>query len=162
MKTAYRVFAYVIAGLVLVQAAAVAYGFFGLGKWIEEGGTLDKAAMESNTTSFAGEAGLAVHGIFGTMVIPVIALLFVICALFAKAPGGVKWALITFVTVLVQVALGLAAHSVPVLGMLHGIVAIVLFGVAVTAAMRVGKAVAAGLIAPPVMSADASPAATVS
>ena len=39
-----------------------------------------------------------------------------------------------------QVALGLLSHSVPALGALHGIVALVLFGVAVTAAMRVGTA----------------------
>ncbi len=113
MKTAYRVFAYLIAALVMVQAAAVAYGFFGLGKWIEDGGTLDKAAMESDTTSFTGDVGLAIHGIFGTIVIPVVALLFVVCALFAKIAGGVRWALITLATVVVQVALGLAAHNLP-------------------------------------------------
>ena len=67
MKTAYRVFGYLIAALVMVQAAAVAYGFFGLGKWIENGGTLDKAALESNTTSFTGAAGLMVHGIVGAI-----------------------------------------------------------------------------------------------
>lgn len=161
MKTTYRVFGFAIAALVMVQAAAVAYGFFGLGKWIENGGTLDKAAMESDTTSFTGVAGLAVHGIFGTMVIPIVALLFIVCALFAKIPGGVKWALITFATVVVQVVLGLAAHSVPILGLLHGIVALVLFGVAVDAAMRVGRVVAAGPIAPATMSADAPPVATV-
>lgn len=148
MKTAYRVFAYLIAALVMVQAAAVAYGFFGLGKWIEDGGTLDKAAMESVTTSFTGDVGLAIHGIFGTIVIPVVALLFVVCALFAKIAGGVRWALITLATVVVQVALGLAAHSVPILGLLHGIVALVLFGVAVTAAMRVRKTVATSPLAP--------------
>ncbi|HEY8790732.1 MAG TPA: hypothetical protein VIM10_16610 [Actinopolymorphaceae bacterium] len=161
MKTAYRVFGYLIAALVMVQAAAVAYGFFGLGKWIDGGGTLDKAAVESDSTSFTGEVGLAVHGIFGTMVIPIIALLFIICALFAKIPGGVKWALITFATVVVQVVLGLAAHSVPVLGMLHGIVALVLFGVAVTAAMRVTKAAAARPDAAAETLADARPAASV-
>jgi hypothetical protein len=139
MKTAYRVFAYLIAALVVVQASAVAYGFFGLGKWIEDGGTLDKGAMESDTTHFTGGGGLAVHGIVGSAVIPLIALLFVVLALFAKIAGGVKWALITFATVVVQVALGISAHSVPALGMLHGIVALALFGVAVTAAMRVGR-----------------------
>jgi len=161
MTTAYRVFGYGIAALVMVQAAAVAYGFFGLGHWIDNGGTLDKAAMESDTASFTGEVGLAVHGIFGTIVIPTVALLFIVCALFAKVPGGVRWALITFVTVVVQVVLGLAANSVPVLGVLHGIVAMVLFGVAVTAAMRVTRAVGAGPLAPATMSAEAPPAATV-
>jgi len=167
MKTAYRVFGYLIAALVVVQAAAVAYGFFGLGKWIENGGTLDKAAMESDTTSFTGDVGLAVHGMFGVFVIPFIALLFIICALFAKIPGGMKWALITFATVVVQVVLGLAAHSVPLLGLLHGIIALALFGVGVTAAMRVTKAVAAGsdvaaAATADAATADAPPAASVS
>jgi heme A synthase len=161
MKTAYRVLCYVIAALVVVQAAAVAYGFFGLGKWIDDGGTLDKAALESDTTSFTGGAGLMVHGIVGSTLIPFVALLLIVVALFAKIPGGVKWALITFATVVVQVVLGIAAHIVPVLGMLHGIVALLLFGVAVTAAMRVTKAVAARPDAATETLADAPPAASV-
>jgi heme A synthase len=161
MKTAYRVFAYLIAALVMVQAAAVAYGFFGLGKWVEDGGTLDKGAMESDTVHFTGGGGLAVHGIVGSAVVPLVALLFVVLALFAKVPGGVKWALITFATVVVQVVLGIAAHSVPALGMLHGLVALALFGVAITAAMRVSRVGPANAnVAAPVMS-DAPPTAPV-
>lgn len=156
MKTTYRVFGYLIAVLVMVQAAAVAYGSFGLDKWIEDGGTLDKATVDSTTTTVTGAAGLAVHGSVGVAVIPLVALLFLVCALFAKIPGGVTWALITFATVVVQVALGLGAHSVPILGLLHGIVALALFGVAVTAAMRVPKALAADLSAPGTPSTAAS------
>lgn len=165
MKTVYRVFAFLIAALVMVQAAAVAYGFFGLGKWIEDGGTLDKGAMESDTTHFTGGGGLAVHGILGSAGIPLIALVFVVIALFAKIPGGAKWALITFVTVIVQVTLGIAAHSVPILGLLHGIVALALFGVAITAGMRVPKALAgrpAGTASTTGVPVDAPPAASVS
>ena len=51
--------------------------------------------------------------------------------------GGVRWALIVLGTVVVQVALGIFSHSLPALGAVHGVVAMVLFGVAVTAAMRV-------------------------
>jgi heme A synthase len=69
-----------------------------------------------------------------------VALLLLISSFFAKIPGGVKWALIVFLTMIVQVALGLFAHAVPLLGVLHGIVALVLFGVAVSAAMRVSTA----------------------
>jgi heme A synthase len=137
VKTVYRVFAYLIAALVFVQAAAVAYGFFGLGKWIENGGVADKAFVESQSSSFPGEAGLAIHGIFGTLVIPIVALLFLIISFFSKVPGGVKWALIVFGTVVVQVLLGLSAHSIPALGILHGMVALALLGLALTAAQRV-------------------------
>ncbi len=47
MKSAYRVLAYLMALEVLVQAGAIAYALFGLGAWIQSGGVLDKAAMES-------------------------------------------------------------------------------------------------------------------
>jgi heme A synthase len=161
MKTAYRVLGYVIAALVVVQAAAVAYGFFGLDKWIDDGGTLDKATLESDTTSFTGEVGLMVHGIVGATLIPFVALVFIVVALFAKIPGGVKWALITFATVVVQVVLGITAHIVPLLGMLHGIVALLLFGVAVMTAMRVKKAVAGRPDVAASVMADAPPAASV-
>ena len=43
MKKVYRVLAFLVAAGVAVQAAAIAYGMFGLLKWIEKGGTLDKA-----------------------------------------------------------------------------------------------------------------------
>ena len=135
MKQVYRVLAFAIAALVAVQAAAVAYGFFALGKYIEAGNTVDQS-----TQTFPGDIGLAIHGIGGTMIIPAVALLLLVSSFFAKIPGGVKWALIVFLTMIVQVALGLFAHAVPLLGVLHGIVALVLFGVAVSAAMRVSTA----------------------
>ena len=135
MKQVYRVLALVVAALVAVQAAAVAYGFFALGKYIEAGNTVDQS-----TQTFPGDIGLMVHGIGGTIAIPAVALILLIISFFAKIPGGVKWALIVFLTMIVQVALGLFAHDVPLLGILHGIVALVLFGVAVSAAMRVRTA----------------------
>jgi hypothetical protein len=157
VKTVYRVFAYLIAALVFVQAAAVAYGFFGLGKWIENGGVADKAFVESESSSFTGAAGLMIHGIFGTMVIPIVALLFLIISFFSKIPGGVQWALIVLGTVVVQVLLGLFAHEVPALGILHGMVALALLGVALNAAQRVPRAVTAQV--GPAAMADATPPA---
>jgi hypothetical protein len=41
MKSAYKYLAYAVPVLVAVQAAAIAFAFFGLSKWIEDGGTLD-------------------------------------------------------------------------------------------------------------------------
>jgi hypothetical protein len=160
MKTVYRVLAYLIAALVFVQAAAVAYGFFGLGKWVENGGVVDKAAMESDTTTFPGLNGLVIHGIFGTMVIPIVALLLLIASFFAKVPGGITWALIIVGTVAVQVTLGLSAHAVPALGILHGMVALALLGLAINAGQRVTKAVAARTSEPVAMANTAPPAAT--
>jgi heme A synthase len=136
MKSVYRVFAYLVAAGVMVQAASVAYGFFSLGKYIDSGATVDKS-----TTTFPGDIGLAIHGI-GSMVVLAFALIFLILSFFAKVPGGIKWGLIVFITAVVQFGLGIAAHSVSLLGALHGFVALVLFGVAVSAAMRVGPATA--------------------
>jgi len=134
MKMVYRVLALLVAVGVAVQAASVAFGLFGMLKWIEGGGTLDQStAFEA----IGGFIGFATHGIVGIGVIPLIALLLLISSFFAKVPGGVKWALIVFGITVVQVALGLFSHSLAGLGWLHGANALILFGVAVSAAMRV-------------------------
>ena len=144
MRMVYKVLAFAVAGLVVVQAAAVAFAVFGLFAYIDGGGTIDAAnsGPESNI-EFPGVVGFMIHGMFGTMVIPVVALLLLISSFFAKSPGAVKWAVIVFVTTAVQVGLGIFAHGVPQLGILHGIGALALFGVAIMAGMRVPKAVEA-------------------
>jgi hypothetical protein len=142
MKSAYKYLAYAIPVLVAVQAAAIAFGFFGLGKWIEDGATLDKAAMESSSTHFTGDAGLMIHGIDGQMVIPAVALILLIVSFFAKIPGGSKWAAFVLIDVVVQVALAFIAFGAPVMGMLHGLNALLLAWLGFTAAHRVSTAVA--------------------
>ena len=140
MKSVYRVFAFLIAAGVALQAASMAFAVFGLTKWIDEGGTLDKAAITAareGTATIGGDLGFSTHGMVGIMVMPAIALLFLIFSFFAKVPGGIKWALIVFAVTIVQVALGLFAHDISGLGWLHGVNALILFGVAVSAAMRV-------------------------
>jgi hypothetical protein len=142
MKSVYRVLAYVIAAEVVVQAAAIAFAVFGLSKWVEDGGTLTKAAMESEDTKFTGVLGFAIHGMNGTMLIPLVTLVFLVVSFFAKVPGGLKWAGFVVLAVVVQVLLGMFAHGAPALGLLHGANALVLFGLAVTAGRRVGRTVA--------------------
>jgi hypothetical protein len=138
MKNVYRVLALLVAVGVMVQGAAIAYGMFGLIKWIENGGSLDKST--ELTPDLGGYTGFSWHGLGGTIVLPALALLFLISSFFAKVPGGIKWGLIVFGVTVVQVALGLFAHSLAGLGWLHGANALILFGVAVTAAMRVRTA----------------------
>jgi hypothetical protein len=137
MKNVYRVLALLVALGVMVQAAAIAFGMFGLIKWIENGGAIDQST--ELTPEIGGYAGFSLHATSGIMVLPAIALLFLISSFFAKVPGGIKWALIVFGVTVVQVALGLFSHSLAGLGWLHGANALILFGVAVTAAMRVGR-----------------------
>ena len=140
MKNVYRVLAFLVAAGVMVQAAAIAFGMFGMIKWIENGGTLDKST--ELTPAIGGYAGFSLHATAGIMVVPAIALLFLISSFFAKVPGGIKWALFVFLATVVQVALGLFAHSLAGLGWLHGLNALILFGLAVSAGMRVNRVAA--------------------
>jgi hypothetical protein len=132
MRTAYKVLAYLIALEVMIQAAAISYGVFGITKWVEDGATLDKAVLEDESTSF-------IHGLNGTMIIPLLALVFLILAFFARVPGGAKWAGFVLLAVVVQVFLGIFSHELAGLGILHGLNALILFGLAVTAGMRAGR-----------------------
>lgn len=143
MKVVYRVIAYLIALAVVVQASSIALGFFGLGTWIENGGTLDKSAIESSTTHFTGEAGLAWHGTEGMMIIPALGVLLVISSFFAKSKGAISWSLIVLGCIVVQVALGMFAHSFYILGAVHGIFAFAVLGSAAYAGFRVGRPVRA-------------------
>jgi hypothetical protein len=138
MKNAYRVLAYLVALEVVIQAAAIAFATFGLLNYVSDGGVLDKTAQRAH--AYTGAVGFVVHGVNGQMITPVIALLLVIVAFFAKVPGGVTWAAIVFVTVVVQVLLGQFAHVVPALGWVHCALAVVLFVVAIIAARRADTA----------------------
>ncbi len=143
MRSVYRVLAFLIAVEVAVQAAMMAFAVAGLGIWVDkEGGVLDKATFESEP-DFTGAIGFFVHGINGMMVIPLIALIFLIVSFFAKVPGGAKWAGLVFLAVVVQVALGLFGHENAVFGMLHGLNALILFSLAFMAGKRVTSVTAA-------------------
>ena len=137
MRMLYRVLAYLISALVVVQAGAIAFAFFGLGAWIDGGGVLDKAAMESEEgPDFVGVVGFMIHGMNGTMLIPLVGLLLLIVSPFAKVPRGVLWAAAVLVLIVIQVTLGMMAHEMPVLGMFHGINALLLFSTAFMAGHR--------------------------
>ena len=143
MRTTYRVLAYIIAAEVVVQASMVAFAVFGLGVWVDkDGGVLDKATFESEP-DFTGALGFAIHGMNGMMLIPLIALIFLIVSFFAKIPGGVAWAASVFGLVVLQVALGLFGHETAYLGLLHGANALAVFSVAFMAGKRVKSSSAA-------------------
>jgi hypothetical protein len=154
MKNVYRTFAYLICVLVAVQASSHAWGSAGLGLWVEQGGVLDKAALEGDL-SFPEILGLVIHGINGMMVIPAVALLFLVVSFFAKVPRGILFAGIVLVDVALQVTFGMLGHSVTVFALLHGINALVLFALAFTAGRRVGQATSAGQPTPAAQSVSA-------
>ena len=140
MRTAYKALAYLVAAEVVIQAMAMVWAIAGLGKWVTDGGVLDKATMESGGTPFPEIAGLLVHGINGTFVIPGIALLLVIVSFFIKVRGGIKWAAIVFVLAVVQGQLGFLGHEIPAVGALHGLNALALFSGALYTGRRMRTA----------------------
>ncbi|MFE5308127.1 hypothetical protein [Isoptericola sp. NPDC056578] len=140
MRQVFRVLAYVVAAGVVVQAAVMVYAVAGLGLFIDEGGVLDQAAMEqsmSGESLFPEEIGLMLHGMTGTMILPAIALLTFVASFFAGVRGAWRWGLAILLLVALQVTLGLAGHSVPFLGGLHGVNALLLFGVSLYTGWRV-------------------------
>ncbi|GAA2292743.1 hypothetical protein GCM10010149_45580 [Nonomuraea roseoviolacea subsp. roseoviolacea] len=136
MRVVYKVLAYLVAVEVAVQAAVMVFGDAGLGKWVGQGGVLDKTVLESEASPFPEVVGFMAHGINGMMVIPVIALLLLISSFFARVPGAVKAAGLVLLLVAVQVTLGLVGHDIPALGALHGLNALLLFSSALYAARR--------------------------
>ena len=69
--------AYGVAVGVVIQAMAMVYAVAGEGNWMVECGVMDKAVIESHEFVLPEVLGDAVHGINGTMVIPLLALLLV-------------------------------------------------------------------------------------
>jgi hypothetical protein len=141
MTKVFRVLAFLVAGLVVVQAAVMVWGIAGLGIWIaKDGGELTSQvfddAFEGGDSPFPEFLGLMLHGMIGMTVIPLIALITLIVGLLAKFPGAKKFAVAVFLLVILQVALGWFGHENAIFGMLHGINALVLFGAAVMAGMR--------------------------
>jgi hypothetical protein len=142
MRTAYKVLAYLVAAEVAVQAMLIVWFIAGLGKWVESGGVLDKAAMESEGTSFPQAVGMITHINNGFFVIPGLALLLLIVSFFTKTRGAIKWAVLVFVLVIVQSQLGGLGHDFPLAGALHGLNALALFGAAIYAGRRLRAAAA--------------------
>ncbi|MDQ3615337.1 MAG: hypothetical protein M3393_01650 [Actinomycetota bacterium] len=138
MKSAYRVLALLVALGVVVQAGSIALAYFGLSKWIQDGGTLDKAGLEGGSVEFTGVIGFPIHFLNAYLIV-LLALILLIISFFAKVSGGAKWAAFILLAVVVQILLGMLARSTPVLGALHGVNALIIFGLAVTAAMRVRR-----------------------
>lgn len=129
MRTAYRVLAYLVAVGVAVQAASIAVGTFGLLNDIDSGAVAAKSYEEN--------AGFAVHGAAGQIVIPLLAIALLVVSFFAKTiPGGITWAGYVLITTIVQVVLGIVSRAVTSLGVVHGLIAMVLFAVAGLAARR--------------------------
>jgi len=133
MRGAYRALAGLIALGVLVQAAAIAGGWFGTINEIDDGATINE--------DYEGNLGHAVHGMNGMMIMPLLGLFLFVLSFFAKSiPNAVKFAGFTFLAIVVQIVLAFIAFGVPAIGALHGINAFIVIGIAEMTARRVDAA----------------------
>jgi len=148
MRATFKALCHTIAGLVVVQAAAIAFAMFGVLHFVDGGDSLNKSLAEDRS-GFDGAAGWVVHS-FGAILISVIAIVLLILSLFAKIPGGTKWAGILFGVVLLQWVLAIVAFGAPVVGALHAINAFAIAGVAERTAKQ------AGAVAPGAPTAEAA------
>jgi hypothetical protein len=143
MRSAYKYLAHTIAGLVVVQAAAVAFAMFGLLYWVgEDDNTLTPSAVNDRSLDFNGSAGFDIHSL-GAIAVALVAIILLIVSFFAKVEGGVKWAGFVFLSVLLQWVFAIVAFSAPVAGVLHGGNAIVVFALALHAGRRVSASAVA-------------------
>jgi hypothetical protein len=140
MRSAYKILANLIALLIVVQAAAMVWAISGLYIFVDEGGTFDKALMESDETPFDEVLGFMIHFMNGALIV-LLTLVLLIVALFAKVPRGIPVAAGLFVLTVAQFALGLFGHSLSIAGLLHGVNALVLFAGALHAARLPNRAV---------------------
>lgn len=129
MKQTYRAVSGLIALGVLVQAGAIAAGWFTAIHDVDNGLVIDK--------NYDGNAFHSLHGFVGFNVMPILGLVLLVLSFFAakSVPGARKWGAIVFGLIILQVALALFAFSVPALGGLHGINALAVFATAVRASM---------------------------
>ena len=129
MRGAYRALAGLIALGVLVQAAAIAGGWFGTINEIDDGATINE--------DYEGNLGHAVHGMNGMMIMPLLGLFLFVLSFFAKSiPNAVKFAGLTFLAIVVQIVLAFISFGVPAVGILHGVNAFVIFGLALMCVRR--------------------------
>ncbi len=140
MRRAYTVLAYVVAAEVVVQAMLVAWAVAGLGKWVAAGGVFDYAVIESQSAPFPEVIGIPLHGLNGGIVVPAIALALLVLSFFTRVRGAARWAGAVFGLAVLQGQLGYLGHEVTALAAVHGLNALLLFGVAVSAGRRMRQA----------------------
>ncbi len=142
MLKTYQVLAYTIAGLVVVQAAMIAWAFFGLNNWIsDEGGVVNKQLLECTDCdmNFTAEWGFAFHMFFiGLLLIPLLTLTLLVISFFTKLHGAATYAAVLLGLVVLQViVLPMLAREIGSgFGALHGVNALLILGLAAQAGHR--------------------------
>jgi hypothetical protein len=123
MRKAYRYLALSMPVLVVVQLMAVAVALFGLVSYNDDHALPKK--LDDSSVSFTGDWGFTVHSVVGMMVMPLLAVALLVVAFLARVDGGVRWAAIILADLVLQVVLALVSFDVPLIGLLHGLNAMV-------------------------------------
>lgn len=148
MRKVYAVLAWIVAAGVVVQAASIALGLGGMLNYVQGGGVIDKAVVESGQQAYSGDVGFSIHEVVGGMIIPIAAIALLIVSFFVKVRGARMWAAIVFGLVALQAVLGYSIADVPYVGLIHGANALAVLLASVYAALRVGRAKRAGVEEP--------------
>ncbi|ANH38703.1 hypothetical protein I601_2279 [Nocardioides dokdonensis FR1436] len=142
MLKTYQGLAYTIAGLVVVQAAMIAWAFFGMTNWIsDEGGVVNKQLLECESCdmNFTAEWGFAFHMFFiGLLLIPLLSLVLLVVSFFTRLHGATAYAgTIVGLVVLQVIVLPMLSREIgSAFGALHGVNALVILAVAAMAGHR--------------------------
>lgn len=141
MRNAYRYLALAIPVLVVVQAMTIAFEVFGLGAYVHDH-ALPKGAFDDSSSrpSYFGDLGGAIHAIDGEILIPLVAIALLVVSFLVKVPSGTKLASWLLLDVIVQIVLAFVSFSAPIVGLLHGVNAFVLFGLGLMAAGKASRA----------------------
>lgn len=157
MRKFHTTLAWLVAALVVVQAAAIAFAAAGMSHFVAEGGVIDKALLETRSVgNFVGEFGFAIHALNGGMAIPLVAVALFGVSFFSRTRGARPWAGGVLGLVALQTMLGYSLHDLPYLGILHGANALALLLAAVRAA-QVTRQAGNGTTQPNSRMADATP-----
>ena len=136
MRSLYRYLSMAVATGVIIQAAAIAWGVFGLAHDTDAGVIVDK--------NYEGNFGFALHSIIGWMVLPIVGLAFLLVGIALRSiDGALKWAGIVFGLVVLQLVLAGISFGAPVVGLLHGVNAILILLASLKAIYVVPKAASA-------------------
>ena len=136
MRNLYRYLAMAVATGVVLQASAIAFGMFGLAHDVDSGNVV----VDKN---YDGNFGFALHAILGTMIIPLLAIAFLIVGIVVRSvDGALRWAGLVFGLVLLLVILAMTAFGIPVVGLLHGVNALLILLASIKAIYVVPKSAA--------------------
>ncbi len=144
-----RVVNYVIAALVAVQAASHAWMSSGIMHFVMNGGVFDRALMQQDGPPPIPEVmGGMIHGMNGTMIIPLVALVGLVVAILSKNGKVIRMAVIVLVLTAVQILLGFLTFSGTGFAFVHALNAMLMFAAALLGAGTAGRAATARVADP--------------